>query len=129
MVPFALFNTFVRGGVLEGDPYFYQLALGFFIMIWCNDTGAYLFGKAFGKHKLFERISPNKTWQGTIGGVLLTVGFAVLWSYIWDRQPFQDLWIWMPMAVIVAVFGGLGDLVESLFKRRRSDPEYHRARA
>ncbi len=116
VVPFLLLNFMVSH---DGESsYFYQGVLGFFIMIWANDTGAYLSGRSFGKHKLFERVSPNKTWEGTIGGVVLTIGFAVLWSWIWDApEPFSNLINWIVIAVIVAVLGGLGDLVESLFKR------------
>ena len=61
---------------LEG--YSAELILGFYFILWSNDTGAYLSGKAFGKHKLFERISPNKTWQGSIGGGILAVGISLL---------------------------------------------------
>jgi phosphatidate cytidylyltransferase len=112
VLPFALFNFFVSDLI----TYEYHFALGFFCMVWANDTGAYLSGKAFGKHKLFERISPNKTWQGSVGGVILTIGVAVLFSWIWDNN-FDGLVHWLVVAVIIGVVGGLGDLVESMFKR------------
>jgi phosphatidate cytidylyltransferase len=100
-------------GFIQGsfNPY---IPLGFLIILWSNDTGAYLAGKSFGKHKLFERISPNKTWEGFVGGLILAlfVGFNL-------AQYFGGLerWQWAVMAVIIAVFGTLGDLVESMLKR------------
>ena len=88
--------------------------LGFFFFIWANDTFAYLVGRAIGKHKLFERISPKKTWEGTLGGVLCTQGIAYVISiYFTELAPIH----WHAMALIVSVFGTLGDLVESMFKR------------
>ncbi len=79
-----------------------------------NDTGAYLVGRKFGKHKLFERISPKKTWEGSFGGAILGLGVGYL-----NAQLFPDLSLfnWMIVALLVVVFGSLGDLVESMFKR------------
>ena len=91
-----------------------RIVLGFFILIWSNDTFAYLVGMSIGKTKLFERISPKKTWEGTIGGVLCTQGIAFLLSiYFTELAPIH----WFAVALIVSVFGTLGDLVESMFKR------------
>lgn len=89
--------------------------LGVFILIWTNDTFAFLIGKNFGKHKLLERISPNKTIEGFIGGMVFT--FIV--SYILATQ-FNSLSLvqWIVIAAIVSVFGVLGDLIESMFKRQ-----------
>ena len=85
-----------------------------FILTWVNDTGAYLSGRTFGKTKLFERISPNKTWEGSIGGVVFTLlGSAVLFHF-W---PSFTLTIWMGAAVLISIFANLGDLMESAFKR------------
>lgn len=109
-VPFLFF---VGLGFIKGsyNPY---IPLGFLIMLWANDTGAYLSGRSFGKHKLFERISPNKTWEGFIGGVLLAVVIALnLEQYFGALSK----WEWASMAVIIGVFGTLGDLVESMLKR------------
>lgn len=111
VVPFGLFNFLANG---TGDKHSWHVALGFFILIWCNDTFAYLTGKFLGKHKLFERISPKKTWEGSIGGMLFSIGGAILMWYFWDFVPLK---VWIGMAVIVVIFGGLGDLVESMFKR------------
>lgn len=91
-----------------------ELILGFYFALWSNDTGAYLSGKAFGKHKLFERISPNKTWEGSIGGAILAIGIVVLTGYFFDSLP---LWKWAGIGLIISIFGSMGDLVESLFKR------------
>ncbi|MDD2982801.1 MAG: phosphatidate cytidylyltransferase [Crocinitomicaceae bacterium] len=84
-----------------------------FILIWTNDTFAYLSGRFFGKNKLFPRISPNKTWEGTIGGSLLTMLMAVGITYYSD----QNYLLWIVAALIISVTSNLGDLLESLFKR------------
>ncbi len=91
-----------------------KIILGYFFLIWSNDTFAYLVGRSFGRTKLFERISPKKTWEGTIGGVLCTIGIGyVLSIYFTSLSPLQ----WMILAIIVSITGTLGDLVESMFKR------------
>jgi phosphatidate cytidylyltransferase len=85
-----------------------------FLLIWTNDSFAYFSGRAFGKHKLFERISPKKTWEGTFGGILFTLllGF-IIGSYINKGEVL----FWMISALIIAPGAILGDLLESLFKR------------
>ena len=88
--------------------------MGIFILIWVNDTGAYLVGVNFGKHRLFERISPKKSWEGSIGGGLATLLVAFGCAYFSQEL---SLILWLAVGLIVAVVGGLGDLVESLFKR------------
>lgn len=91
------------------------LPLSVFIFLWASDSGAYLVGSLIGKHRLFERISPKKSWEGSIGGgVLALVAAWALWSFF----PFMNLWQWMGMALVVVVFGTWGDLVESLMKRQ-----------
>ena len=94
------------------NPY---LVLGLFIVIWVYDTGAYLVGTLFGKHKLFERISPKKTWEGAIGGGLIAVLTAtfILSKYL----PHLSVLQWTIAAVLIVVFGTFGDLSESLLKR------------
>ncbi|MCW4468818.1 phosphatidate cytidylyltransferase [Flavobacterium sp. MFBS3-15] len=88
--------------------------VGAFIIIWTNDTFAYIVGKAIGKHKLFERISPKKTIEGFLGGML----FAITAGYIISiYHDFLSPAHWMASAVILVIFGTLGDLVESKFKR------------
>lgn len=84
-----------------------------FLLIWSNDTFAFLTGKMMGKTKLFERISPNKTWEGTIGGIVMTIGVAILIAYFTD----QLYAFWIPAALLIAASAIFGDLLESLFKR------------
>lgn len=114
-LPFAFLNYLALysplGIQFEYNPW---LLMGFFILIWTNDTGAYLAGRAFGKHKLFERISPKKTWEGAAGGLILTLLAAYLLN---NYTTILNLKHWLIIAVIVVVFGNLGDLTESLFKR------------
>ena len=95
-----------------------RLLLGMFIFIWLYDTGAYCFGMLFGKHRLFERISPKKSWEGVIGGVAACIAGAYA-SFYWFDEFFQvpDLATWIGLSVVVAVFATFGDLVESLIKR------------
>ncbi len=90
------------------------LLLAFFVTIWAGDTFAYIVGSLFGKHRLFERISPKKSWEGTIGSVLITL----IVSY-WYPDIFGILnhWQWSIFVVIALVSGSYGDLIESLFKR------------
>ncbi|MDX5423601.1 MAG: phosphatidate cytidylyltransferase [Hymenobacteraceae bacterium] len=108
--PFGLLHLL---GYLEGE-YSWQPILGVMLLIWSSDTGAYIAGKNFGKHKLFERISPGKTWEGWIGGTVLAVAVGyVLSIFFTDLELYQ----WIAVAIIIAVFGVLGDLVESQLKR------------
>jgi phosphatidate cytidylyltransferase len=90
--------------------------MGFFLLLWTSDTGAYLAGKSFGKTKLFERISPKKTWEGSIGGTILSLAVAYGISNV---LGFDDVttFDWMVIAVLVVIFGTFGDLFESLLKR------------
>lgn len=88
--------------------------LGVFILVWVNDSFAFLIGKNFGKTKLLERISPNKTVEGFLGGMFFTfIGGWVL-SFFFTKLSFVN---WMVFAAIVSIFGVLGDLIESMFKR------------
>lgn len=105
------------------NGYYFLLPLCVFVFLWCNDTGAYLFGSLLGKHKLFPRVSPGKSWEGSIGGGLLVIAVAAVISMIEpvgeDGVALSGMTIaqWMGMGLVVVVFGTLGDLVESLFKR------------
>lgn len=115
VIPFAM--LFHLGFYVDNhfsSTYSFQIILGFFIMLWTNDTGAYLAGKFLGKHKLFERISPKKTWEGSFGGAALTILAAYVLSIYFTNL---DLTNWIVIAILVAIFGGLGDLVESMLKR------------
>lgn len=99
-------------GVIFVNPI---LLLAFFVIIWASDTGAYLTGMCFGKHKMFVRVSPKKTWEGLFGGLV----FALVVAYIFSRfnPDLGSLPSWAIFSVLVFVTGTLGDLVESLFKR------------
>ena len=90
------------------------ILVGYFIFTWIYDTAAYLYGRQFGKHKLFERISPKKTWEGTIAGVIVTFLSSIGLYFLVNILPLTD---WLVLATIVVVFGTHGDLVESLLKR------------
>lgn len=93
--------------------------LGFFILIWMADTAAYVFGSLFGKHKLAPNISPGKTWEGFLCSCVFTVGLAVGLSYIpFFQSAGLKVWHWIVVALLTEVFGLLGDLIESMFKRK-----------
>jgi phosphatidate cytidylyltransferase len=117
VLPF-IFITKISFGIKDYNP---KIIIGLFILIWTNDTFAYLVGKSIGKHKLFERISPKKTIEGFIGGVVFAVfaGFLISKLYIKPSVHFSEksILIWTIIAVIVGFFGTIGDLVESKFKR------------
>ena len=95
-----------------------RLLLGVFMFIWLYDTGAYCVGMLLGRHRLFERISPKKSWEGVIGGVVACIAGAYATHY-WLDEFFQvpELTIWLGLSVVTAVFATFGDLVESLIKR------------
>ncbi len=112
-VPFSLLNYFPNPAFIPG-VYHTSFLLGFFFLIWINDTAAYVLGSAFGRRKLFERVSPNKTWEGALGGALLTFIFACFISQYYSHIELRD---WLIIAAIVVVFGTYGDLFESMFKR------------
>jgi phosphatidate cytidylyltransferase len=116
-LPF-IFITKISFGVKDYNP---KIIIGLFILIWTNDTFAYLVGKSIGKHKLFERISPKKTIEGFLGGVVFAcfAGFLISKLYIKPNPNFSDrsILIWTIIALIVGVFGTIGDLIESKFKR------------
>lgn len=112
-VPFGFFYAL---GFQNGE-YSTHLPLAFLIMLWASDTGAYLFGSKLGKHKLFERHSPKKTWEGFFGGMLV----SALAAFILSRY-FEDLSVigWIGMSMIIVIVGTWGDLVESMLKRSLS---------
>lgn len=112
-LPFALLNR----AVYHGGEYGYQIVIGLLLTIWASDTGAYFAGSLFGKTKLFERISPKKSWEGSLGGALLSAAMAYGISHFFTDLP---LWKWLGMVVIVVIVGTYGDLIESLFKRTMS---------
>lgn len=112
MAPLALLNVFTfEELVVEYKP---EIVLGFFIMLWLNDTGAYIFGRLFGKRKLFERISPKKTIEGAAGGGLAAIAGAVALAAYTDDLAIGH---WLVLGVIIVVSATFGDLVESMLKR------------
>ncbi len=98
-----------------------KIIISIFILIWTNDTFAYIVGKSIGRHKLLERISPKKTIEGFIGGIVFTLfaGFLISRYYFDPIQKYlqTSIIIWMSTGFIISVFGTLGDLIESKFKR------------
>ncbi len=88
--------------------------LSLFAFIWMNDTGAYLVGITFGKHRLFERISPKKSWEGFFGGLIFTILSSLAFAYYEPAIPYYH---WIGLSAMIVIFGTWGDLVESLFKR------------
>lgn len=99
----------------SGVAYNYILPLSVFIFLWSSDTGAYCFGSLFGRHKLFPRISPHKSWEGSVGGGLTALAASLAISFVDASLP---AWQWAGLALVVVVFGTWGDLVESLLKRQ-----------
>lgn len=116
-LPFV-FIVKISFGTNDYNP---KIILGLFVLIWTNDTFAYLVGKSMGKHKLFERVSPKKTIEGFLGGVVFAAfaGFLISKLYIQPKPEFSNtsILIWTIIALIVSIFGTIGDLIESKFKR------------
>ena len=112
-LPFTLFLDMAYSTT---GSYSWQVVLGTLLLLWASDSGAYFAGKSFGKTKLFERISPKKTWEGSFGGLALSlaIAFGISQYLHWNDL---HLWQWLSMSVIIVVVGGYGDLVESLLKR------------
>jgi len=117
ILPF-IFITKISFGVKDYNP---KIIIGLFILIWTNDTFAYIVGKSIGEHKLFERISPKKTIEGFFGGILFSVlaGYLISKFYIQASPRFSEksILIWCIIALVVGVIGTIGDLIESKFKR------------
>ena len=99
-------------GVMSYTPLF---IMAIFIFVWLDDTGAYLVGSLIGKRKLFERISPKKSWEGSIGGGVVAIGVSFILAHYF---PFMSMMEWAGLALVVVIFGTWGDLTESLLKRQ-----------
>ncbi|MFV8377928.1 phosphatidate cytidylyltransferase [Flavobacterium sp. LB3R33] len=117
ILPFV-FITKISFGINDYNP---KIIIGLFILIWTNDTFAYIVGKSIGRTKLFEKISPKKTIEGFLGGILFAIlaGYLISKYYIKANPEFSDrsILIWTSIAVIVGIAGTIGDLIESKFKR------------
>lgn len=125
-LPLSCLNVLAFRYTLDGVQYNFLLPLSIFVFLWLNDTGAYCTGSLFGKHKLFPRVSPGKSWEGSVGGAIIVVLVALLLSWVdnthlleafGDTETGLSLVEWIGLGLVVVVFGTLGDLVESLFKR------------
>lgn len=109
-IPFALLNW-----IAFGDHNFQTgIIIGLLLLTWMNDSAAFVFGSLLGRNPLFPRVSPKKTWEGAVGGLVFAAGFAFALQ-LWF--PMLTLANWIILALIVTVFGTLGDLIESLLKR------------
>ena len=116
-LPFALLNVlaFQTNGTTSDSQYLFILPLSIFIFNWVNDTGAYCTGMLLGKHPLFKRISPKKSWEGSIGGCAFSIAAAFALAHFF---PIMSTAKWVGMGIIVVIFGTWGDLTESLMKRQ-----------
>lgn len=110
-LPFSLLNFI---SFVDDTTYKPMLLIAVFATIWINDSGAYIFGVSFGRHRLFERVSPKKSWEGFFGGALAALGAGYVFSlFIPDLSLIQ----WLVFSQLMVVFGTFGDLIESLLKR------------
>ena len=109
-LPFSLLNIIA----FSSGTYDWRIVTGLLLLLWSSDTGAYFAGVNFGKRKLFERISPKKSWEGFLGGAALSLTMAVIISQYFENQSLGQ---WLSLSTIIIIAGTYGDLVESLFKR------------
>ena len=116
-LPFALLNVLAFQNSPETGSVTYNpiLPLSISVFIWLSDTGAYCVGSLIGKHRLFERISPKKSWEGSIGGGIFSIASSLGFAHFF---PFMPGWQWVGLAIVVVIFGTWGDLTESLMKRQ-----------
>jgi phosphatidate cytidylyltransferase len=117
VLPLSLINVlaFTPFECDHSEAPYYAITLAIYIFIWVNDTGAYLSGITLGRHKMFPRISPKKSWEGAIGGALATTASAFIVAHFYT---FMGLWQWVGMAFVVVLAGTFGDLTESMIKRQ-----------
>ena len=120
-LPLSLLNVLAFQSDASGIHFVWSIPLSVFVFLWINDAGAYICGSLLGKHKLFPRISPGKSWEGSIGGGILVIIVAVLVWYLSEQYEQNPLGLtaieWAGLGLVVVIFGTWGDLVESLFKR------------
>jgi phosphatidate cytidylyltransferase len=110
VIPFTFFHAlaFINGS------FNFHIPMAFLIMLWSNDTGAYLVGSKMGRTKLFERHSPKKTYEGLIGGIIISAVAALILGHYYNELSWKQ---WVTIAILISCFGTMGDLVESMFKR------------
>jgi len=113
-IPFSLFASIMLLGSKMSTIAGKELIIFYFIILWVFDTAAYIIGSLIGKRKLFERISPSKTWEGTIGGLICCLGVALAISYFYDETLIPHAIVF---TLLIVVFGTIGDLAESMLKR------------
>jgi len=117
-MPLSLINVLAFMGSADGEVHYNSvLPLSVFGFLWVNDSGAYCCGSLLGRHKLFPRVSPGKSWEGSIGGAVLVVVVAYVISQLLGTSSPLTALEWMGLGLVVVIFGTWGDLVESLFKR------------
>ena len=120
-LPLSLLNVLAYRSNSYDIQYTYLTPLAVFVFLWINDAGAYCVGSLLGRHKLFPRISPGKSWEGSIGGGLLVLAVAVAIWHFTTQYDVNELGLtaleWAGLGLVVVVFGTWGDLIESLFKR------------
>lgn len=113
-IPLSMVNFLVFPEFLNGNSYTPKLLIALFSLIWIYDSGAYLVGVSIGKHRLFERISPKKSWEGAIGGTLIAITASYFISGI---IPEIKLIHWIVLSILTVISATFGDLTESMFKR------------
>jgi phosphatidate cytidylyltransferase len=114
-LPISLLNLIAFRGITDGHPVYNSLLiLSLLVFIWVNDTGAYIIGVLFGKHRLFERISPKKSWEGFFGGLIFTLASSFVFAHFEPEIPFYH---WLGLSLAIVILGTFGDLIESLMKR------------
>ncbi len=120
-LPFSMVSVLAFRATPEGVVFTSLMPLSVFVFLWTNDTGAYCCGSLLGRHKLFPRVSPGKSWEGSVGGAVFVMAVSALVWYLADAYDVNDLQLglaqWLGLGLVVVVFGTWGDLVESLFKR------------
>ena len=109
-IPFAMLDFIA----FDGNKFYANIVFGLLMLTWMNDTGAYLVGSTIGRTPLLPRISPNKTWEGAIGGAVLCLLLVLGLHYFFNEIGLVN---WLVLGFIVIIFGSLGDLVESMLKR------------
>ena len=109
-LPFSLLS----GMLFLNGHYSPHVLVGYFLILWASDSGAYMIGSKFGRNRLFERVSPKKSWEGSVGGAVFSLIVAFTVSKFFTELSLTD---WLVFSVVIVVAGTLGDLIESLFKR------------